>query len=154
MTTTPTDCVFQLRTALQTYWTANALAAAGLSGEVPTIYFEGDEKDGPPDGKVYWARFRNEDVLDRPSTLRDGTTRRYRADGLLFVQIFAPRAQQHPQAYEKGGRLAEVAQKAFRGQSLPGGIIIRDITIRAVPPRENSWWQWNVTGRYEYETCG
>lgn len=156
MTSTPTEVVFILRTQLAEYFAANALDYAALSAPVPTIYYEGDEVDGPPPGKAYWVRFRNEDVLQRPSTIRDGSSgsRRYRADGLLFGQIFAPRAKSHPQAFEKGGKLAEVFQRAFQGQSLPGGIVIRDITVRAVPPAEKAWWQWNVNGRYEYDTCG
>jgi len=66
-------------------------------------------------------------------------------DGLLTVQIFAPRGQGLTVGYD----LAKVAADAFEGQASANGVWFRTVRLREVGP-DGNWFQINVIAEFQY----
>ena len=125
-------------------------AVAGIVDSTPEIRFTGVEKGDIP--STYFARFTMQPVFEEQATFRNGEDKRYTASGLILLQVFAPR-HAGPVAYEIGRKLAVAGQSIFRGQTLDGCIILRNVRINWLAP-EDAWHRATVIGEYEYDEIG
>jgi hypothetical protein len=133
-------------------WTAGTFAIVGY---VPEVRYQGREK-GKPDNSKFWCRVSTQTILDRQATLSDCVgepfKKRFETSGLLFGQIFAPKAVVN--SYELGYRLAILARGVYRGKtSNPGGIVFQNVRINELPPEELSW-RFNVVAEFEFDEIG
>lgn len=127
--------------------------AAGLLLSA-TLHMEWDGKpdpsNAPPPQDAEWIRAA---VQHDPEASFQGSlscqhgVRRWRREGQLYVQCFAP--------LKAGGltRAMEMAcafRDALQGASTPGGVWFRRVTAREVGPH-NSLYQANTSARFQYD---
>lgn len=135
---------------LSTFTTAWNAGAAALVGYVPTIKYPGLDLGAIPDQTKFWTRISVQTVDTRQRSLSAlvGTQhkRRYNSNGLVLVQIFAPKGQ--IDAVEKLQSLGQLALSAFR--ACPQNVTFRNQTIDELPP-ENGCPRLNVIASFEYD---
>ncbi|AEX56100.1 minor tail protein [Burkholderia phage vB_BceS_KL1] len=152
MTTTHSEARNEINALFNTAWNANAGA---LAGYVPNIEWQGKQPRETPDSSKYWARVSIQTVLEEQTTLStcEGKPgqKRYTASGLVFVQLFCPKSIVG--SFEIGGKLAEVAKKAFRGKTTPGKVWFRNVRINELDP-EDLYYRYNVVTEFEYDELG
>lgn len=142
MTTTYASAYTSITTEFQTYWNAGAGAIVG--GSAPVIRFAGIELPSIP--KTYFCRLVMQPVADRQSSFRQTDGKRFRASGIVYIQIFAPKND--PQAYERLRGLSAFAQRRFR--SAIDCISFVNVRINDAPP-EQSFIRQNVIAEYAYD---
>lgn len=114
-------------------------------GSPPVHYPDRAEPAGFPPKSGAWARVTMEDTeSDRVSL---GRTARYRTDGVLIVQLFAPGGT----GRQTTRALAELVIGAFRGKRTAGGVWFHREVARDVGA-DGPWWQTNVVIEYQYDT--
>lgn len=152
MTTTRSEARNEINGLFLAAWNAGAGA---LAGYVPEIEWQGRQPRNTPDGSKFWARVSMQTVFEEQTTLStcEGKPgqKRYTASGLVFVQLFCPKS--NTQAFEIGGKLAEVARNAFRGKSTPGKVWFRNARINELDPEE-LYYRFNVVTEFEYDELG
>lgn len=141
MTTDYNGAYDAITAELQTYWAANAPA---IVTPLPEIRFYGNELASIP--STYFVRFVMQPVIDGQSSFRQTNGRRFRADGLVYLQVFAPRKDR--QAYEKMRQLSVLLQKRFR--SAIDCVSFKNVRINDAPPEE-TFWRQNVIAEYWYD---
>lgn len=141
MTTTYLGAYDAVTAELRTYWAAHA---AAIVGSVPEIRFYGNEVGATP--VTYFIRFVMQPVLDKQSSFRQANGKRYRADGIVYLQVFGPRDDRT--AYAKTRALAALLQKRFRNAIDCVSFI--NVRINDAPP-EQSFWRQNVIAEYWYD---
>lgn len=136
--------------AFETAWNAGS---AAIVGSVPEIRWQGKEKDEKPAVTAYWVRVSTQTVAEGQATLNSQTNgkRRYRSEGLVFVQLFCPKSDK--QGHENGEKLSVVARDAFRGKQIPGGVEFRNARINELPP-DGDAFRFNVVANYRYAEIG
>jgi hypothetical protein len=140
--TTDYNGAYDLITAeLQTYWAANAPA---IVTPAPAIRFYGNEQGAVP--ATYFIRFVMAPVTDRQSSFRQTDGKRFRADGLISIQVFGPRKDR--MSYEKTRQLSALLQKRFRNAI--DCISFNNVRINDKPPLD-AYWQQNVIAEYWYD---
>jgi hypothetical protein len=139
-------------------WNAHA---PGVVGYIPDIRWQGKELSRVPDGSKHWCRVSLQTVIERQATLsepREKGKRRYRTSGLLFVQLFSPKAKAEDNGendgFEEGEKLANVAKKAFRGKKTkPGDVWFRNARVNPLPV-EGTSYRFNMVVEYEFDEIG
>lgn len=152
MTTTYSEARNQINELFAAAWKANTAAIAGY---VPNIEWQGVQPRDKPESSKYWARVSVQSVFEEQTTLstcegRPGQ-KRYTASGLVFVQLFCPKSIIG--SFETGGKLAQVAKKAFRGKTTPGKVWFRNCRINELEP-EALFYRFNVVTEFEYDELG
>ena len=149
MTTNYHDAKSEMFALLNAAWQANTVAIVGY---VPAIYWQMKEEPATPDPSKYWARCSRQTVLEQQTTLStcEGANgqRRFTTFGLLFVQIFCPKAAENVGTIAE--KLAQVAKDAYRKQQTTSGIVFRNVRINELPP-ENQYYRLNVVAEFEYD---
>ncbi len=109
----------------------------------------GDAVPAKPSMVEMWARVSKQVVTDSQACLANANgERKFKTNGLLFVQLFCPRNQ--PATLENGRQVAIALQKEFRKQSPSGEISFRNQMIREIETDEN--YPINVSTEFEYFT--
>lgn len=140
------DAIDDIFAQINTEWIANT---PDITGNIPTLYWQGVEEPNPESFSSYWGRVSQQTVLDEQAGFRNGSCgQSYTNEGLVFVQIFCPKSD--AQSMEKGRKLAIVARDAYRGKSTSGKVWFRKVTINEIPP-EGNWYRFNVVAEYEYD---
>lgn len=119
------------------------------ASETPYIRYK-DVKDSLPvtvPNDVYWAWVSTQVVSEDQETLRNGT-RRFRTDGLIFVQLFIPTAD--AQGGTRMDLIAEDIRNVFR-QRAPDDTIefTRAKIVDNIAPEPN-WLRANVVSEFQY----
>lgn len=141
MTTNYDDAYGLITTELQAYW---ATISTSIVGMVPEIRFYGTENDKIP--STYFVRFVMSPVKDGQSSFRQTDGKRFRADGLIYLQVFAPRSDRA--SYAKMRKLSMQLQKRFR--SAIDCISFNNVRI-VDAPKEDMFWRQNVIAEYWYD---
>ena len=125
---------------------AAALVVLGAGVVVQLRY--GGVSAGDPDDGTYWARVTRQVVDEAQETLRNGQgQRRFKSEGLVFVQLFAPRGDS--KAQDNLDRIAELVRNDFRTyQNAELEFTNAAITDNVQP--EPSWQRANVVSNYTY----
>jgi hypothetical protein len=128
-------------------WKADSTAVAGY---IPEIRWKGAPKADPAPMDKYWARVSSQLVTDAQSSLSSfNGTKRYRATGLLYFQLFCPRTL--PDRESVGRKLAMLIHSAFRKPSISGAIEFRNNVIRELPESED-YYPINVVVNFEFDS--
>lgn len=124
----------------------------GIAGyTIPIVYQGVESPDKMPTDKV-WIRLSQQTVLESQATLSgNDLKRRYTTDGLMFAQVFIPKAP--PENYAKGLEIANLIKKAFRGKQTSSCMWFRNVRIQELPP-EDAWFRINVISEYHYDEIG
>lgn len=129
--------------------------AAAIVGSVPTVYWPGVEPGAPPPAENFWARVSQRTVEEPQITLSSRVggvnQRRFRVQGLLFVQIFCPMA--HSDAITQGRQLATLVRNAYRGATTASCVEFFNPRIDEVGPDDVAY-QINVVVEYRYDDVG
>ncbi len=155
MTATVEQAEDEMRALFKAFWDANT---ASIVGYVPEVRWQGIEKKATPDGSRFWCRFSTQEVVENLNSLSDCVQadgqRRYEHGGLIYVQIFAPKAEAN--SFRKGKQLAKVARNSFRGKSTsPGNVWFRKARINEIPsPDVAVTYQFNVVIEYSFDEIG
>jgi hypothetical protein len=124
--------------------------AAALVGYVPDVRWPGVPEQGKPDRSKYWIRPSHSIVKDGQSSISSSIgKKRYRAIGLLFVQVFCPRLAHN--TLVNGRKLAEAIRDEYRKASPSGNIEFRDQEVKEIPSQAE-FYQLNVVVTFEYDT--
>lgn len=129
-------------------WPTRSTTAVGKSVE---MRFKGIEKKIPDD---MFARFHMRPVLEGQASHRGGpdNPQRYRASGLIFIQVFVPRRYgQLAEGHSR--RLGEAAKMIFRGKTFAGCIEFRNVRVVDLEDEE-LYTRKNMIAEYEYDDIG
>lgn len=149
MTTNYVEAIDEMFALANNAFAANSSAVVGY---VPDIRWPGVQEVGTPDASKFWARVSQQTVIEEQTTLADESgKRRYTASGLIFVQLFCPKAD--VAAMDKGRKLAVIARNAFRGKTTSGKVWFRNARINELEPEESAY-RFNVVAEYEYDEIG
>lgn len=141
---TARDVIFAL---LADSWTSAALTP--ICGYVPEMRWQGVEEPTTMPVDQIWGRASLQFVNEYQATLRNGDddTRRFRHEGLVFVQVFAPRGL--GDSFIVGRNVADHAKKCFRGKSTEG-IWLRNAKATELEP-DTAHYRWNVVVEFEFD---
>lgn len=126
---------------LLAYWNANAPAIVGTA---PEFRFYNVEVTPIPNAS--FARFMMQPVSDVQSSFRQTDGQRFRADGLIYVQVFAIRTD--PRAYEHCRKLAVMVQKRLRRAI--DCVVFSNVRINDAAA-EQKFFRQNVIAEYRYD---
>lgn len=124
--------------------------APPIVGSVPHIVFPWDTEQTIRDAKSYWTRISFRTVTTNQATFRGptGNPRRWRVEGLVTVQFFAPMQD------EMGARnlelLSPIGRDCFAGQKAAGCVWFRRPRIQELDP-DGKWHRANAIAVYEYD---
>lgn len=125
---------------------------ATLLTYVPDLRYDGKEKSTLPDPAKLWARLSHQGVRDGQTSMAAQVSgpdkRRYRVEGLLFVQIFAPMVDGGMDILEK---VANIVKNSYRGKiSNVAGVIFRNVRINDLP-NDGKSYRKNVVAETSYD---
>lgn len=143
MTTNFLDAYTTVTTLFRTYWAANAGAIVG-NAYVPELRFGQVQVDNIP--QKNFGRMTMEVVTDGQSSFRQTDGKRFRADGLIYIQIFG--AKTDTQGAERARQLAYMSQRRLR--KALDCISTRNVRINAAPD-EQKFWRLNVIAEFSYD---
>lgn len=112
------------------------------------VRWAGKELKVAPDPEKSWFRWTMQHTDGRQASLAgEHGERRWRREGLIIVQCFAP--------LEKGGltlaqRMAESVRDAYQGTATPSGVWFRNATTQEVGP-DISWYHVNAIIQFNYD---
>jgi hypothetical protein len=112
------------------------------------VRWNGKESNEPPLASSAWFRWSMLHTGGEQASLScEGGKRRWRRDGLIIVQCFAP--------LDKGGltlaqRMAESVRDAYQGSSTPSGVWFRNATTQEVGI-DKAWYQVNAVIQFTYD---
>ncbi|MCW2763979.1 MAG: hypothetical protein JWR85_4180 [Marmoricola sp.] len=150
MTTTYPQAVNDIFGLITAAWNANA---ATILGEAPgALRYVGVETQGKQETDKFWARVSTQGVDENQASIANGVgapgNRRYQAEGLVFIQLFAPKSRNT--AMEKLRLLAQLARNAYRGKVTVNGVSFSHVRIQELDPEE-LWQRINVVAEYAYD---
>lgn len=126
-----------------------------LLSYVPLVLWQGKNEPEKLDYSKYFARVSQQTVIESQSTLSTECgapgQKRFTVDGLLFIQIFCPKAE--AKAWAVGRQLATIARNAYRGNRAGDSIFYRRPRIKELDP-ELECLRYNVITEYEYDEIG
>ena len=112
----------------------------------PTMIWE-DNAQTLPSGDTTWARASVRHFEEGQASLANhGGVRRWRAQGIVFVQIFTPAGEGLARADE----ISSTIVAGFRGWSSPGGAWFRRPRAEEIGV-SGAWMQVNVAVDFEYD---
>jgi hypothetical protein len=139
MSLTITQARDEMSTLFNDAWEASAYAA------FPVMWDDVGEPVGA--ARSPWARFSVRHADGGQATLASiGGVRRWRREGTIFVQLFAPANE----GLSRLDEMAIVAMRAFEGKTTAGGVWFRDVRLREVGV-DGNWQQFNVLADFEYD---
>lgn len=141
MTTNYNEAYGSIQTELQSFWAANAPA---IVSPAPILRFYGTEDSSIP--TTYFVRFMMQPVRNSQSSFRQTDGKRFRENGLISLQVFAPRKVKT--SYAKMRLLSALLQKRFR--SAIDCISFNNVRINDAAP-EDSFWRQNVIAEYWFD---
>jgi hypothetical protein len=98
------------------------------------------------DLNIPWVRLNVQFTAGSISCLGIVGDRRFRNEGLVFVQVFTPVGG----GVSPNDLLATTARNVFRGVQLAGGLWFRNEGINDVGP-DGKWYQQNVTAEFIFD---
>ena len=147
--TTYTTAINDIFTQINTAWIAGAAAAVGEAAE---LRFVGVEREGKIPLDKFWGRVSTQGVAEGQASIANGVgapnNRRWRADGLVFVQLFAPKSRNT--AMQKLRLLAQLARDAYRGKQTLNSVSFYNARIQELDPEE-LFYRINVVAEYAYD---
>lgn len=136
-------------TLINSAWIAGAATAVGETAE---LRFVGVEKEGKIPTDKFWGRVSTQGVNEGQASIANGVgapgNRRWRADGLVYVQLFAPKSRNT--AMQKLRALAQLARNAYRGKQSVNGVSFYNARIQELDPEE-LFHRINVVAEYQYD---
>lgn len=112
------------------------------------VRWTGKEANEPPAADLSWFRWTMQHADSGQASLScEHGERRWRRNGLIIVQCFAP--------LDKGGltaaqRMAESVRDAYQGTATPGGVWFRDATTQEIGT-DNAWYNVNAIIQFTYD---
>ena len=116
-------------------------------GYVPQMVWPDNPPKDQPDARKTWLRTSRQIVNQRLAAFRD-TAKVYETDGILFVQLFFPRAVQG--SVEAGEMFADYVRDAFRGAPAESEIVFRNARVLKLG-NEEKWFRSNVVVEFEFD---
>lgn len=108
--------------------------------------------DGKEPVDKFFVRVSQQTALEQQANLTgNDLKRRYTTDGLIFAQIYSPKAD--VQNYALATKLAALIKTAFRGKQTEGCIWFNNVRIRELPA-ETAWYRLDVVAEYQYDEIG
>lgn len=112
------------------------------------LRWTGKQVNTPPAADTSWFRWTMQHTEGGQASLScEHGERRWRRNGLIIVQCFAP--------LDKGGltlaqRMAESVRDAYQGMDTPGGVWFRNATTQEVGI-DDAWYQVNAVIQFTYD---
>jgi len=146
MPTSNINAIDEMFAAFQTAWSAGTTAIVGY---IPLIKWDGIDDGTIPDANKFWVRVSTQQVDSRQATLCENVvthgSRRYETNGVIFVQLFAPKRKD---SMEKAKLLCALVQNTFRKSTT--NVIIRNARIQDLPS-DNGAIRKNVVAEYQFD---
>jgi len=141
----------EAKDAMCALFTAAWLAQTpAIVGTPPKIVYPWDTERSITNEALYWGRISFTTVLENQATYRGpmGSPRRWRVEGLVTVQIFAPMSDiQGARNLEK---LADIARSSFRGAKAGDCVWFRRPRIQELDP-DGKWHRANAIAVFQYD---
>jgi hypothetical protein len=117
----------------------------------PQLRWQGVSEPTNAPTNQYWARVSTQNVSDTQATLSDYQgRRRYTSVGLLYVQLFCPKANGASNSVDLGRTMADLLRNAFRRPSPSGTIFFTNQRIVELAPTPDTY-PINIIIRYQYD---
>jgi hypothetical protein len=129
-------------------WDAGTTAIVGY---IPIVRWPGVEEPNALPSDKFWARISLQTVSDGQTSFRDGVNgKRYTANGLIFVQNFAPMSVSDAAA--KLRALATISRDAFRKPA--STVWFRNARMKDEMVADGKFWAQNVVAEFQYDDIG
>jgi hypothetical protein len=127
-----------------------AVAQLGsIVGYIPSIQWPGSAVAGSPDYSKIWMRVSSKIVTDKLSALGNRAGQRlYKANGLMFIQLFAPRTLASTFLAKQA---AQFIRDFFRTESVTGELRFVEAKMVELDP-EDLYYPINIAVQFEYYT--
>lgn len=146
------DDMYRIVTAA---WNAGGTGAAAILGESAELRYVDVEKPGKVATDKYFGRIVESQVSEPLASLSNNVVapgnRRYRAEGILRVELFAPKSKSSSK--DKLRLLAQSVKLALRGKETPNGVEFNNVRINNVDAEE-LFYRLNVVAEYAYDEIG
>ncbi len=123
--------------------------STAILGYIPKIQWPGETNDAPEDNSKYWLRISSKMVQSLQGTLSENVvqngSKRYTSNGLIFVQIFAPKRKD---SFTKNSEYSMMIQNIFRNST--SNVTLRNCVIKELAPEE-SCLRTNVISEFEFD---
>lgn len=137
------------------YAIANAAiqsVAPDIVGTVPAVFWRNKQEADNPPRDAFWCRVTASTTGQPQSSLSCSvggpSMRRYRAYGLLTIQIFCPKSI--VDSGDTGFKLSEALKRKFMGKSTNSGIWFSNTFVKDLNP-EDLFYRYNVVTAFEYD---
>jgi len=119
-----------------------------ILGYIPQIRWQGKEVAAKPPVNLLWARVSAQIITDQLASLAgvDGK-RLYHAEGLVYVQFFAPRTDP---SLKLARQLAQYIREFFRKESSDGNMWFKNAKIVELQPTSTAY-PINLSANFEYD---
>lgn len=146
MTATYVSALDEIIQAVKLAWEAKSTA---ICGYIPELKLPGIDSGTIPDASKFWARLSTQGVNSEQSVLSESIvkygSRRYETNGLVFVQLFAPKRSD---SQAKINQLSMLLQERLRQKT--ENVILRNARIKELPA-ENGCLRINVIADYQFD---
>lgn len=140
------EAVDEICSLIKAVWDGNS---AGVVGYVPTIYWPGQPQP-KPDMSKFWARVSTQIVVSSQSSLSaDNGTKKYETNGLVFFQLFCPRAGDI-NALLHGRELSQLILAAYR-HPLADNVWFRNMAGPIELPSTDEYYPMNVKSEFTFQ---
>lgn len=142
MTATLTQARDEILGTFKTAWDAGAETVG------KTVLYPNVGNQEPPTAEELWARVTVQHFVGAQVTLSGATgARRFRHNGLVTVQLFAPSGE----GLETLDAAATIVKQAFEGVTTsPGRVLFRNVRVNEIGP-DGQWFNVNVLADFEYD---
>lgn len=132
-----------------TFWAETEAALdTGWAGATPILWPNLNDQSPPADGSAFMRVTTQHNFGFQSSLASPDGKRTYRAQGILFLQIFTPLEENRLES----DTLAETAINIFRGLTTASGVRFRNVTGNEVGvDAAGGYWQINVSAEFEYD---
>lgn len=137
--------------------TGFAADAAVIAGGAIDVRYQGVVKKNLPAADKYWVRLSTKNVTTRqtahgqPDDAGQGSGKGVKVHttrGLIFVEVFAPMSD--VEGFERGGKLAELAQGIFQNAETSSSVWFRNVRINDLPD-DGKAFRFNVVAEYQFD---
>lgn len=128
-------------------WTSAWTAVFGAT-PLGELRFAGLETSALP--SEFWARASVQTVIQELANvgqIDNSGARRYRSEGLTFLQVFAPKS--HPSPLARAIELAYNARLMFLEHRTPGGVWFRNVRVDDGLPTDERWIQTQMVAEWQ-----
>lgn len=129
-----------------------AADAAVIAGGAIDMRYQGVVNKNLPSTDKYWVRLSTKNVASRQTAFVTNDTGKGSAEhtsrGLIFVEVFAPMSD--AEGFERGGKLAELAQSIFQNAETSSSVWFRNVRINDLPD-DGKAFRFNVVAEYQFD---